>query len=49
MENAADEFRTGENDIVDENKVSDITVLCGGTWQKRGYASLNGVVTVIGN
>ena len=27
--------------------IVDTSVSCDGTWQKRGYASLNGVVTVI--
>ena len=26
---------------------SDITVSCDGTWQKRGFSSKNGVVTVV--
>ena len=31
----------------DENGICDITVSCDGIWQKRGYSSLNGIVTVI--
>ncbi|XP_047135810.1 uncharacterized protein LOC124812840 [Hydra vulgaris] len=31
----------------DENGISNVTVLCDGSWQRRGFASLNGVVTVI--
>ena len=31
----------------DENGICDITVSCDGTWQKRGYSSLKGIVTVI--
>ena len=31
----------------DEQGISDVTVSCDGSWQKRGHSSLNGVVTVI--
>ena len=31
----------------DENGICDITVSCDGTWQKRCYNSLKGIVTVI--
>ena len=31
----------------DENGICDITFSCDGTWQKRGYDSLNRIVTVI--
>ena len=54
MKNAANEFRFTDDDehnavdvSLDDNKVTDITVSCDGTWQRRGYSSLNGVVTVI--
>ena len=30
-----------------EDEVCDIAVSCDGTWQRRGYASLNGVVSAI--
>ena len=30
-----------------EDEICDIGVSCDGTWQKRGYSSLNGIVTVI--
>ena len=30
-----------------EDTVTDAAVSCDGSWQKRGYLSLNGVVTVI--
>ena len=30
-----------------KNEVADIVVSCDGTWQRRGFSSLNGVVTVI--
>ena len=30
-----------------EDGIYDVAVSCDGTWQKRGYASLNGVVTLI--
>ena len=45
MISAADELRKGVLDA-DETFV-DVAVSCDGTWQKRGYSSLNGVVTVI--
>ena len=32
---------------VDDQGITDITVSCDGTWQKRGHSSLNGIVTVI--
>ena len=28
----------------DENGICDITLSCDGSWQKRGYSSLNGIV-----
>ena len=31
----------------DEEPICDIAVSCDGTWQKRGYSSLNGIVTVV--
>ena len=31
----------------DENGICNITVSCDGAWQKRGYNSMNGIVTVI--
>ena len=30
-----------------KNEETDIVVSCNGTWQRRGFSSLNGVVTVI--
>ncbi|XP_065678497.1 uncharacterized protein LOC136093423 [Hydra vulgaris] len=42
MINAALEFK-----LRDDTGVSDITVSCDGTWQKRGHNSLNGIVSVI--
>lgn len=42
MNKAAVEIKQG----LGENK-TDITVSCDGTWQKRGFSSLNGVVTII--
>lgn len=32
---------------VDENAVADCTVMCDGTWHKRGHSSLHGVVSAI--
>ncbi|MBY0580841.1 MAG: hypothetical protein K2P53_04080 [Rickettsiales bacterium] len=43
MINAALEFT-----VRDDTGISDISVSCDGTWQKRGHNSLNGIVTVIG-
>lgn len=49
MRRAAYELRVAQcsNDQDDDNVSADVTVSCDGTWQRRGYASLNGVVTVI--
>ena len=33
----------------DENRICDITVLCDGTWQRRGYNPFNGIVTELSN
>ena len=41
MKDAAQELRTKVN--AGENDVVDIGVSCDGTWQKRGFQSLNGV------
>ena len=41
MSDAADALKCGSNEIVDTD------VSCDGSWQRRGYASLNGVVTAI--
>ena len=41
MENAAKELRLGTDDI------TIVAVSCDGSWQKRGFALLNGFVTVI--
>ena len=38
---------SNDNTLVDE--IKNVTVSVDGTWQKRGYSSLNGVVTVISN
>ena len=40
MQDAATELKTDAN-------VADVAVSCDGSWQKRGYSSMNGVVTVI--
>ena len=39
MKDAAEEYH--------ENTVCDTAVSCDGTWQRRGFASLNGVVTAV--
>ena len=43
MTDAADELQENK----DEQGISDVTVSCDGSWQKRGHSSLNGVVTVL--
>ena len=51
MTNAACEVHKDSNDN-NQTSISDIvnTKVSGdGAWQKRGYSSLNGVVTLIGN
>ena len=30
-----------------KNEVEDVVVSCDGTWQRRGFSSLNAVVTVL--
>ena len=55
MQNAANEFRFKQQDdrnveMIDnnfENVIADITVSGDGSWQKRGFSSLNGLVTLI--
>jgi len=42
MLEAAEELHNGDND-----NIVDVAVSCDGTWQRRGYASHNGVVSVI--
>ena len=41
MQNAAKDLRSDTEDICD------VAVSCDGSWQKRGFASLNGLVSVI--
>ena len=38
-----------QNSVVDDEFIVDTAVSSDGTWQKRGYDSLNGIVTVIQN
>ena len=45
MKDAAQELRTKVN--AGENDVVDIGVSCDGTWQKRGFQSLNGVFAAL--
>ena len=51
MEEAAADLRVISNDdsvdINEEDEVCDIAASFDGTWQRRGYSSLNGVVTTI--
>ena len=47
-QSASDELRNMANgNFGQKNDVADIAVSCDGTWQRRGFSSLNGVVTVI--
>ena len=47
-QSASDELRNMANgNFGQKNDVEDIAVSCDGTWQRRGFSSLNGVVTVI--
>ena len=42
-DDAADELQENK----DEQRISDVTGYCDGSWQKRGHSSLNGTVTKI--
>ena len=45
MQSASDELRNMANEkFGQKNEVADIAVFCDGTWQRRGFLSLNGVV-----
>ena len=44
MEKAADELRSGKKD-----EIINTTISTDGSWQRRGFSSLNGLVTVIAN
>ena len=47
MKDAGKEIRREILDDYDENAVCDAAVSCDGSWQRRGYGSLNGLVTSI--
>lgn len=51
MERAMEKSRAKLHDIlkkrVDENEVKEISVLCDGSWSKRGFTSMYGFVSVI--
>ena len=47
MTDAAEELCREVSEEYHENTVCDTGVSCVGTWQRRGFASLNGVVTVV--
>ena len=49
MSDAANELREKSSDPNADNGILDIGVSCDGSWQNRGFSSLNGVVTVIFN
>ena len=46
MVDAIDELRIANN-VVDKDKCMNIPVSCDGSWQRRGYSSNNGIVTII--
>ena len=49
MRNAAEEIR--EENLADEfseDAIANVAISADGTWQRRGYSSLNGAVTIIG-
>ena len=49
MLKAADEIRMEKlEDTYDTDNLVDIDISADGAWQRRGFASLNGVVTIIG-
>ena len=47
MKNAAAEIRHEELGEFTEDSVADIPISTDGAWQRRGHASLNGIVTVV--
>ena len=47
MQNSATDLRKQILDEYTEDEVCDIAVCCDGTWQRRGYASLNNAVSAI--
>ena len=50
MMSAADEIRKEElKEKFQPGSVADTTTSADGTWQRRGFASLNGAVTIVGN
>ena len=44
---AKDSMLQAVHEIKDDNDISDIAVSCDGTWKKRGYSSLNCIVTIV--
>ena len=47
MKDAAEELCREVSEEYHENTVCDTAVYCDGIWQRRGFASLNGVVTAV--
>ena len=47
IKDAVEELHNLKNDEVDENGVLKTAISCDGTWQRRGFSSLNGCVTAI--
>ena len=47
MNNADSLINEKVSEYVTENNILDITISSGGSWQKRGHSSLNGVVTLV--
>ena len=46
MQDAAEELREVSG-VVNEDEIADTAISCDGTWQKRGFTSLNGAVVVM--
>ena len=44
MSDAAEEIRILKN--VNDDELADCAVSCDGTWQRRGFSTLNGCVTL---
>ena len=43
MQDAVEEIREGTGD----DEITDVSISCDGTWQKRGFTSLNGAVIIM--
>ena len=47
IKDAVEELHNLKSDEVDEDGILKTAILCDGTWQRRGFSSLNGCVTAI--